>query len=399
MESEEGQRQVNERPLQVRGVFNNVELCHTMRIRRRRKNLQGLFLGLIAFALISIFLLARFIPHPSKDDRMENQIFSYKSAPVESDIMHHLGRLGYNTAPNVTSSGCDVWRIGPMDYNVAKIKVAEGLRTFRRELRAYTDLVEKFEGVGDLRLGLGGPDDICKTVDLHEKGLLGIFKSRQLSWSRSGYIEPLLPPMRHPEFCFNDTFLLDPSYLVHDFGAMCRKLKKTSRIVLVDMGASLSFHESLDTESPTMYLVRLFRKFGFPIDHIYAYEITPTPPENIWDRLPVELIPSYHWINVGVNGEIGHHRNPFTHLINAFNEDDFIMVKLDIDTPKLETILSTQLLNETLGKLVDQFYFEKHVHLEELAVFWAETMEGSVKDAMIFFYELRRSGIAAHFWV
>ena len=75
------------------------------------------------------------------------------------------------------------------------------------------------------------------------------------------------------------------------------------------------------------------------------------------------------------------------------------MVKLDIDTPKLETSLSHQLLNETLGRLIAQFCFEKHVHLEELSEFWADSMEGSVKDAMLFFQELRQRGVPAHFWV
>jgi hypothetical protein len=59
-----------------------------------------------------------------------------------------------------------------------------------------------------------------------------------------GYVEPLLPPLRHPDFCKKGRnvrirAVYDLSYLVHDFGAMCRRLKRHSRIVLVDMGASL----------------------------------------------------------------------------------------------------------------------------------------------------------------
>lgn len=165
------------------------------------------------------------------------------------------------------------------------------------------------------------------------------------------------------------------------------------------MGASLNFHEKEGAESPTMYLIRLFRKFGFPVDHVYAYEVTPTPAGMVYDAIPMELIPAYHWINVGVDGEVGHRRNPFTYILNDFNEDDLILVKLDIDNPGLESTLSEQLNNATLGRLIDQFYFEKHVHLEELAVFWADSMEGSVMSALMFFYHLRRNGVAAHFWV
>ena len=371
-----------------------------MRIKAPRQSLEGLFLMLAAFAVVSIFSLHRLLTLlPSKEDRIHEDFTTYKSAPVEVDILKHLGRLGFNTKESETASGCDIWRKAKADLNPPLVSISEGLHGFREDLIEYTKLVENFEGVGDLRLSLGDSKDVCKKVDLHEKGLLGIFGQKQLSWTTSGYVEPLIPPMRHPEFCFNSSYLLDPSYLVHDFGAMCRKLKPTSRIVLVDMGASLTFHESLDAESPTMYLIRLFRKFGFPIDHVYAYEITPTPPEIVFDALPLELIPAFHWINVGVDEEIGHRRNPFTHIVSEFNEDDFIMVKLDIDTPLLETHLSQQLLNETLWKLIDQFYFEKHVHLDELAEFWADSMEGSVRDAMLFFYDLRRRGVPSHFWV
>lgn len=91
----------------------------------------------------------------------------------------------------------------------------------------------------------------------------------------SGWMEPLLPPFRHSDHCFKQTSktLLDLTFLVHDFGAICRNLKRTSRTVLVDMGASLDFHHA-DDSVPAVYLTELHRKFGFPFDHIYAYKIT-----------------------------------------------------------------------------------------------------------------------------
>ena len=53
-------------------------------------------------------------------------------------------------------------------------------------------------------------------------------------------------------------------YLVHDFEYnMCRKLKRTSRLVLLDMGASLEFHGSL---APIMTLLKQYEKFGFVFD-------------------------------------------------------------------------------------------------------------------------------------
>jgi hypothetical protein len=142
---------------------------------------------------------------------------------------------------------------------------------------------------------------------------------------------------------------------------MCRSLKRHSRIVFFDLGASLKFKNY--NGGPPIYLYNLYRKFGFPFDHIYAYEITPTPPNEVFAQLPEELLPSYHWINVGVNATPGSYLNPFTTLLREYREDDLVIVKLDIDTPELEIPLAHQLLSDPkLLRLVDHFYFEYHVH-------------------------------------
>jgi len=186
-------------------------------------------------------------------------------------------------------------------------------------------------------------------------------------------------------------------YLVHDFGTMCRKLKPTSRIVLFDMGARLQF---MDVKSPAIYLTELFQKFGFPFDHIYAYEITPTRPANVFQLVPRKLLSAYHWINVGMEATPDSHLNPFTTLLDKFNEDDLILVKLDIDTPQLEMALAQQLLNdERLLQLVNHFYFEHHVPLWEMSPHWREGVSGTVQESLDLFTKLRQRGVAAHFWV
>jgi hypothetical protein len=90
-------------------------------------------------------------------------------------------------------------------------------------------------------------------------------------------------------------------YLVHDFYSMCKQLKRHSRTVFIDMGASLDFHDndSASAESPAIYINKIYSKFGFQFDHIYAYEITQKEPAQVYERVPNELMTSYHWINVG----------------------------------------------------------------------------------------------------
>jgi hypothetical protein len=63
------------------------------------------------------------------------------------------------------------------------------------------------------------------------------------------------------------------------------------------MGASLDFHAG--GQSPAIYISELYSRFGFRFDHIYAYEITKKEPTDVFERVPNELMNSYHWINVG----------------------------------------------------------------------------------------------------
>lgn len=86
-------------------------------------------------------------------------------------------------------------------------------------------------------------------------------------------------------------------YLIHDFHSICKRLRRHTRTVFVDMGASLAFHNRLD--SPAVYINKIYRKFGIHFDHIYAYEITPTKPEDAYAKVPEELMSSFHWINLG----------------------------------------------------------------------------------------------------
>jgi hypothetical protein len=263
---------------------------------------------------------------------------------------------------------------------------------YRRDLDEYAARVKAFSAtIPDLRLRAN--NDVCQSVDM----LAGL-PNQQLSYtSKAGYVEPLLPPMRHPIFCETRRGnLLNLNYLVHDFGTLCRNLQRTSRIVLVDMGASLQFYG----ESPALYLMDLFRRFGFPFDHIYAFELKPTEPAEVYKNLPPHFMSAYHWINVGVSVEPGNVLNPFTTIKKNFNEDDLIIVKLDIDTPHLEMALVQQLLDDDeLSRLIDQFYFEHHVGLKELERQWGSQIRGTVKDSLELFYKLRQKGVPAHFWV
>lgn len=108
---------------------------------------------------------------------------------------------------------------------------------------------------------------------------------------------------------------------------------------------------------------------------------------------------SYHWINVGVSPDPTSRLNPLHSILRNFNKDDLVVVKLDVDTGHIEVPLAKQILeNAQLYKMIDQFYFEHHVHLQELSPNWQGTMRGSIESSLQLFHDLRKKGVAAHFW-
>lgn len=162
----------------------------------------------------------------------------------------------------------------------------------------------------------------------------------------------------------------------------------------------MDFHD--DSVSPIVTLLKQYEKFGFVFDHIYGFEITQQDPKIVYEKLlPEEYIPSYHWINVGVSAKEDDKLNPLHSIVKELSEDDFVVVKLDIDsTSSVEVPLARELLEDKDGvysKIVDQFYFEHHVHLGELQWIW-EPMNGTVGESLELFSNLRKKGIPAHFW-
>jgi len=325
----------------------------------------------------------------------------YKPSSCEQYIVEHAEQLGY--ASDSDPSGCAIWN----DPDTTNKDIYEGLRSYANDLDQYITAVKNFQPIPDLLTSIkngNGDYSVCATAKLNPggSGLNALFPSNQLSLTKSGYIEPLTPPMRFHKICEDvRKHLLSMDYLVHDFETMCHNLKPTSKRILIDMGASLSFHNKRG--QPIVTLLELYEKFGFSFDHIYALEIAFTPPEEVYkELLPEKYFASYHWINTGVSHEEGNRMNPLNSILQKFDEDDFIVVKLDIDTNSIEVPLAKQLLeggdNRIYHRLIDQFYFEHHVHLGELGGSWEEPTSGTIKDSLDLFYGLREKGIPAHFW-
>jgi hypothetical protein len=346
----------------------------------------------------------------------------YRPATTESYILDHMVELGFDRGGKKPkdrkdvrwdveqqAEACAIWK----DPSLSTPQIYDALTQFRAELKEYSRFLNEFQlpqGIKDVRkIMLEDPDlDVCALLELGGAGmgLAGIFnQSQQLSWTdRAGYAEPLLPPMRHPEFCFEGgKRLFDLDYMVLDFPAMCRKLKPTSRTILIDMGASLQFHAN-EKRNPASFLSSVFTQFGIPFDHIYAFEIAKIEPADVYDKVPDHMFPAYHWINLGVSADPDSRLNPLRQLLlqddARITEDDLVIVKLDIDTSSIEVPMARQMLNDAkLCSTIDHLFFEHHVMLKELAPAWKNSMEGSARQSMQLFSDFRKRGIVSHFWV
>jgi hypothetical protein len=105
-------------------------------------------------------------------------------------------------------------------------------------------------------------------------------------------------------------------------------------------------------------------------------------------------------LNKGVSADKENKMDPLYSILDKFNEDDLIVVKLDIDTPDIEVPLANQLLADAaLKKMVDHFYFEHHVHMLEIAPWWSTSMRGSIQSSFELMNGLCKDGVASHFWV
>jgi|EP01082_Thalassiosira_pseudonana_P005611 hypothetical protein len=326
----------------------------------------------------------------------ERSPYHYHPSSVEKHVLDNLNGLGLTSSTEYADT-CAIVRD-------TRSPVYADLQNYFSELNHYNDLIKDFQPIThDLRELINANEEnieeVCSITKLHSDGLGGIFKSRLVSNSTdAGAMEPLLPTMRSHKMCNNFAkHVMSMDYLVHDFYSMCKKLKRHSKTVFVDMGASLDFHGS--ESQPAIYINKIYGKFGFNFDHIYAYEITKKDPSNVFELIPAELQASWHWVNVGVDSRPGSKMNPFTTITNHFSPDDFVVVKLDVDTPAVENLLARQLRDDPkLLELVDQFYFEDHVKQKELKKSWGESAEGSVAESLELMASMREKGVASHYW-
>jgi hypothetical protein len=169
---------------------------------------------------------------------------------------------------------------------------------------------------------------------------------------------------------------------------------KGSQKILIDIGSSYFESRNGNTaEIGTKWFYEYFKEKFIQFDRIIAYEYQKLQARRVWKELPEDVFPIYTFINAGIDAESGRF-NPWTMLEAIAKPNDYVVVKLDIDTPQLENALIRQLLDENneARNLIDELFFEKHVSNKR------KPKKDELKYSYELFTKLRNYGIRMHGW-
>ena len=136
-------------------------------------------------------------------------------------------------------------------------------------------------------------------------------------------------------------------------------------------------------------------------DRIVAFEYEVLPPARVWGQIPMHIMPYYTFINVPCTADPASPHNPWNLLVQMARPQDFVLVKLDIDTPSIEGPLMAQILrNQSISSRIDEMAYEHHVYVPEMESSWrlGPKHPEHLMHSYQLFSELRRLGIRMHSW-
>lgn len=232
------------------------------------------------------------------------------------------------------------------------------------------------------------------------------------------WIEPLSHGLRHPlALCGGGADLVDRDYLLlasrddflnpatnrHELNGGCNK--RSCQTIYIDLGAS-TWNSGLGGPSQSWFY-STYKRHELELDRLLLWEARPTPAEEIFSGLPKHLWHKYQYFNWPASSNSSDPSSPLSIIKKIAQPGDFVVLKLDIDTPEVEMVILRELMNDPeLLELVDEFFFEYHVLFTPMNRDWfgAENPHprpttDTLADSYKVFHALRENGIRAHSWV
>jgi len=223
-----------------------------------------------------------------------------------------------------------------------------------------------------------------------------LFKNECTAETFKSYIEPLAGISRHPLFCTEGSnYIVNKGYLTVD----CNNYPKGARAFYFDLGAS-SWTQGGGGASQ-QWVDHVYRSCGVKFTGYYMWEASPMNPGDIFKEIPDDVMPYYHWYNIPAFTGKGAKDNPLTLLRILTRPEDYVVVKIDIDNTLVEYEFVAQILADPeLLNLVDDFFWEHHVNVQEMYPWWTTQYDKqTLKDTYELFRKFRNAGVRAHSWV
>lgn len=204
-------------------------------------------------------------------------------------------------------------------------------------------------------------------------------------------IEPAVGLLRSPLAapCITGTEALDvqdreylylaPPALTNDY---------PGRKFLFDLGSGTTFSSSL------LWFVEKYSNKGIGFDEIWSWEAAETGSHDYWKSVPEEYVSKLHFYNTYASDEAGP-ASPLGILHKTFQQGDFVVIKLDIDTEVLENKIMQQLKH--VHHMIGEIFFEKHFDAVEMRPYFG-SLNTNYSDTLQMFNEYRKLGIRLHYW-
>ena len=196
-----------------------------------------------------------------------------------------------------------------------------------------------------------------------------------------------------------ESIILDPTYLAQVREMLAEPapgVRSSRRALLFDAGAA-GFSQG--DYSSTRWFLERYAAAGINFDHIYAWEYQPRPGYEFYTGMSPDIIGRFSFYNFGVSAELNATTNPIEIIKRVARPGDFVVYKLDIDTPHIERPLMEQLAADAQAQALISEFFHEHLYvIRDMEPYWRGTMSGSMAESLEMFAALRRGGIRAHVW-
>jgi hypothetical protein len=178
--------------------------------------------------------------------------------------------------------------------------------------------------------------------------------------------------------------------------------RRARQNILIDIGASTYSSWSGSTSAVgAAWFVDRFKRHDLAFDWIVSYEYDKHDPDEIYQTVPADVLPHYIYFNQPVEKDPNGKWNPWRMLRGmGATPNDYVIVKLDIDTPDIENPLVDQLMKDDgLRALVDEMFYEHHVNTKTMWRYWRTDQSPIVlADTYKNFAFLRSRGVRMHSW-